>query len=87
MLKHVLASLGLLTAFNVQAGSAAAPQPTASPIAKSAPAPAKSSAPRHAVAPTMSVMSVTRQADGTLAANCVQRPNPKAHTKLTGEQP
>jgi hypothetical protein len=40
---------------------------------------AKPIAPRRVVAPTISETRATRMPDGSLAINCTDRPNPKAH--------
>ena len=40
---------------------------------------AKSIAPRRIVAPKISVARATRMPDGSIAINCIDRPNPKAH--------
>ena len=78
------ASLALLTA----CGAYAAENPAPQPVAPAAQATAKPDL-RRLPAPTMSVMRVTRQADGTLAAECVQKPNPRArgNVKPHGAQP
>ena len=44
---------------------------------------------RSAMPPTVSATSVTRQRDGTLSMNCVQKPNPKlraANARANGVQ-
>jgi len=82
MLKAVLAAACVLVAFGVQAAENPSPQPLAQPTQKTA-KPQLQRVP----APMMSVTRVTRQADGTLSADCVQRPNPKARTKSGGAQP
>jgi hypothetical protein len=79
---RLFASLAALTAFGAHAAENPAPQP----IAPSLQATAKAEL-RRAPPPTMSVMRVTRQADGTLVTDCVQRPNPRAHVKAPGAQP
>ena len=82
MFKAILAALGVLIACSAQAAGKAAAQP----LAQSAQKTAKPQLQRLP-APMMSVTRVTRQADGTLSADCVQRPNPKAHVKPGGAQP
>jgi len=82
MSKPILAALGVLIAFGAQA----AENPTAQPLAQPAQKTAKPQLQRLP-APMMSVTRVTRQADGTLSADCVQRPNPKALAKSGGAQP
>jgi hypothetical protein len=83
MFKPLLASLGMFTAFAAHADT----QPTPQPLTRSAQEPAKNTVLRRMPAPTMSVMRVTRQADGTLATDCVQQPNPRARNKSNGAQP
>ena len=74
MLKRLLALLPLLTG----AGAYADTSPVAQPLAPSAQTKgAKVAAPRRLPAPTISVTRVTRQSDGSLSMDCVQRPNPK----------
>jgi len=82
MLKVVLAALGVLIAFGAQAAEKPTPLPLAQPAQKTA-KPQLQRLP----APMMSVTRVTRQADGTLSTDCVQRPNPKAQPKSGGAQP
>ena len=56
------------------------------PVKALATAPAKSTHPnaRRMTAPTLSVTTVTRRADGTLAMDCAQKPNPKALAERAG---
>jgi len=82
MYQRLIALLAVLGACAAQA--AENPQSPAS--STSADASAKPAL-RRLPAPTMSVMRVTRQPDGTLATDCVQRPNPKAHPQKQGAQP
>ena len=82
MFKALLASLSLLTAVGAQATE----NPTPQPLVQASQKIAKPQLQRLP-APTMSVTRVTRQADGTLSADCVQRPNPKARAKSGGAQP
>ena len=67
-------------------GAHAAENPAPQPLARSVQTPAKPEL-RRVAPPTMSVMRVTRQPDGTLATDCIQQPNPKAHAKSRGAQP
>jgi len=69
-------SLGLVAL----ACATAAPAETllnAQPLAAPAKAKASASALRRMTPPTVSETSVSRQADGSLAMNCAQKPNPK----------
>jgi hypothetical protein len=88
-LKPILICLGLLAAIDAHADNTATPQPLAVPTqARSASGTAtKLGAPRRMPSPTISVTRVTRQADGTLATDCVQRPNPKLRAQSGGAQP
>ena len=84
MYQRLLVSLAVLCA----CGAQAAESPTPLPLAGGAPAGAVAKPTlRRLPAPTMSVMRVTRQPDGTLAADCVQRPNPKARVQKQAAQP
>jgi hypothetical protein len=78
MHQRLFALLILLCACSAQAAENPTPLPRAS--STSTQATAKPTL-RRLPAPTMSVMRVTRQPDGTLATDCVQRPNPKAHAQ------
>lgn len=77
-----------LTLLSASAAYAAGENPAPQPIAPAAQTTAKPDL-RRLPAPTMSVMRVTRQADGTLVTDCVQRPNPRAlqSAKTRGAQP
>jgi hypothetical protein len=81
MSKALLAALGVLIAFSAQAENPT-PQALAQPVQKTA-KPQLQRLP----APMMSVTRVTRQSDGSLRADCVQRPNPQAHGQKQGAQP
>jgi hypothetical protein len=83
MYQRLLVSLIVLAAFDAQAAENPTPQPLASGTAQETAKPTL----RRMPAPTMSVMRVTRQPDGTLTTDCVQRPNPKAHVQNQGAQP
>jgi len=83
MYQRLLVSLVVLAAFDAHAAESPAPQPLADSPARQTTKPTL----RRLPAPTMSVMRVTRQPDGTLATDCVQRPNPKAHAQKQGAQP
>ena len=83
MYQRLLVSLVALAAFDAQA----AENPTPQPLAGSTAQPTTKPTLRRLPAPTMSVMRVTRQPDGTLVTDCVQRPNPKAHVQKQGAQP
>jgi hypothetical protein len=64
----------LITGLLVATGAAAADvisQPVKAADSSSKPEPA-----RRVLAPSVHVMRATRQADGSLAMDCVQRPNP-----------
>lgn len=68
-LKSLFLSMGLLTATGTWAADSATPtadtnEPKTKPGA------------RRVLAPSIHVMRATRQADGSLAVDCVQRPNP-----------
>jgi hypothetical protein len=84
----------LVLAANVAANDAPAaslpqPQPLApsSGIKDTQAASAGKPAAMHRVpAPTISETSVTRQADGRLVMNCVQKPNPKLREQLAAQQ-
>ena len=82
MHKSPFAALAMLAVLSAHATDNPVPQPLAQPAQKAA-KPQLQRLP----APMMSVTRVTRQADGTLSADCVQRPNPKAHAKSSGAQP
>jgi len=81
MSKAFLAALGALIAFSAQAEN-----PTPQALAQPGQKIVKPQLQRLP-APMMSVTRVTRQADGTLRADCVPRPNPKAHQQKLGAQP
>ena len=83
MYQRLLVSLVVLAAFDAHATENPAPQPLADSAARQPTKPTL----RRLPAPTMSVMRVTRQPDGTLATDCVQRPNPKALAQKQGAQP
>jgi hypothetical protein len=78
MHQRLLVSLAVICACSAQA--AENPTPQALPSSATAEANAKPTV-RRLPAPTMSVMRVTRQPDGTLATDCVQQPNPKAQKR------
>ncbi|HZP65913.1 MAG TPA: hypothetical protein VFB32_06355 [Rudaea sp.] len=80
-MKTTLIALSLAMASATAAADSAVPQaqPLApSPAAKSAAA--KSTTPQLFVAPTIHETRVTRRADGSLAVDCVQKPNPKLNS-------
>lgn len=84
MFKRLLALLLLLTGVGAYADTPPVPQPLApSAQAKGA----KIAAPRRLPAPTISVTRVTRQRDGSLSMDCVQRPNPKLRLPGGGVSP
>jgi len=87
--KLVLICLGAFAAINARADSAPAPQPLVAATRTPSPTDTnnKVGAPKRMLSPTISVMRVTRQADGTLATDCVQRPNPKLRVLPNGAQP
>ena len=60
----------------VSANAADAPLAT-QPLATPAPTKSAATGMRKSAPPSVSETSVTRQADGSLAMNCVQKPNPK----------
>jgi len=60
----------------VSANAADAPLAT-QPLATPAPAKSTATGLRKATPPTVSETSVTRKPDGSLAMNCVQKPNPR----------
>ena len=60
----------------VSANAADAPLAT-QPLATPAPVKSATATLRMAAPPSVSETSVTRQPDGSLAMNCVQKPNPK----------
>jgi len=76
MFKHLLALLPLLTGAGAYADTPPVPQPLA-PAAQAKSPGAKIAAPQRFPAPAISVTRVTRQRDGSLSIDCVQRPNPK----------
>jgi len=71
-LKPVFLVLSVLVA----ASTHAAEQPQSVQPAAAEPA-EKVGLPRRVLAPTVHVLRATRQADGSLAVDCVQRPNPR----------
>jgi hypothetical protein len=78
--------LCLATAANASAAdSPAAPKPQ--PLAPAAPTVTRSAVVRRLPPPTVSETSVTRRADGSLAMNCVQKPNPKFKQGVSGANP
>ena len=66
----------------VSANAADAPL-AAQPLAEPAPAKTAATSMRKAAPPTISQTSVTRKTDGSLAMNCVQKPNPKLKPAAT----
>jgi hypothetical protein len=81
MYQRLLVSLAVLCVCSAQAADNPTAQPRPGSVTDAKPSM------RRLPAPTMSVMRVTRQADGTLATDCVQRPNPKAQAQNRAAQP
>lgn len=78
----------LCVAMAANASAADSPvAPTPQPLAPAAPTVAKSAAVRRLPPPTVSETSVTRRADGSLAMNCVQKPNPKLKQGMSAANP
>lgn len=91
-IKLALFCLGLAaTATAADAPQASSPQPQ--PLAPSATikgvngsAPTKPVGIHRVPSPTISETRVTRRADGSLAMNCVQKPNPKLRQQMAAQQ-
>jgi len=88
-IKFALFFLGLVTSASaVDAPQAASPQPQ--PLALSAGQKGNTAMKpvgmRRAPSPIISETSVIRQADGSLAMNCVQKPNPKLKEQMAAQQ-
>jgi hypothetical protein len=91
-MKTVLTLLCLSLAVDAYAtGEPSIPTLQAQPLAPSASlsathAASKPAAMHRVPAPSISETSVTRQPDGSLAMNCVQRPNPKLAQQMAAQQ-
>jgi hypothetical protein len=79
--KLALVCLSLATADAMAADANNPPSPSATSSAQSS-ASGNLIAPRRIIAPTISETRATRMPDGSLAINCTDRPNPKAHAHV-----
>lgn len=83
--KLLLFCLGLTANVAAAESSAPTPQPLASsPGIKAAAGAVKLGTLRRVLSPTISETSVVRRADGSLAVNCMEKPNPKARALAPG---
>ena len=76
-----------LSAFTAFGANAAETVLAAQPLAAAAKPKAATPLVHKSPPPTISETSVTRQADGTLSMNCVQKPNPRLKAATAAKQP
>ena len=76
-----------LSAFSALGANAAETVLAAQPLATAAKPKAATPLVRKSPPPTISETGVTRQADGTLSMNCVQKPNPRLKAATAAKQP
>ena len=83
MKNRILCGLVALLA-TTGAHAADAPLP-AQPLSVATPTKALPAQPRGVIPPTVSVTRVTRQRDGSLSLNCVQRRNPRLNAAASAQ--